>query len=176
MPDWRDEARTLLAAGFGQAESARKLGVPIERLKKWAQRAGIRTLVPKLSPVPAPALKRVPNVPTAAQILADTTVDDSKETRIAYIRRARITALAALDRAEQDAEKALQESPLLLADAKLLQAANAPGFERQDRTAPAQVLVQVGLLNVPPQAVSASASTPASLNKADAETLENHGS
>ena len=150
VTDWRHEARTLLAAGYGQRESARLLGIPEERLKKWAQRNGIAVSIQRtLANVPmSPASS--PNVPTAAQIIAESSVEDAKACRVGLIRRARTVIEAAVDRAAVDPEKALLEAPLIASEAATLQRSNAQGFERRE-AGTAGVVVNLAILDRPPQ-------------------------
>ena len=74
--DWRNEARTLIATGLGVRETARQLGLPEDRVKKWASRSGIVNEVKQARQVVASVLS--PNVPTAAEVLANLGPDSKR--------------------------------------------------------------------------------------------------
>ncbi len=159
MPDWRHEARTLLAAGYGQRESARKLGVPEDRLRKWASREGItstmKATLAKMSPVVSPREpqpgKMSPAVTTAAEIIQG---DAERLGPNARHIAARIghKALSQVERGmDVDPEAGLVQLDSALTAGKLMQTANVPGWERQQQASTginllvagnAQVLVQ----------------------------------
>lgn len=157
VPDWRHEARTLILAGMGHRETARKLGLPEDRVIQWAYRAGLAK--DRERAVSTLVSSSVIKGASAGQILADTAREDAHATRLAFIRRARVVVESAAVRAEADPEKALAEAPLLASEATTLQRANAPGFERQQEQQ-AQQVVNIALLGAELPQISVTADVP----------------
>lgn len=137
--DWRHEARTLLAAGYGQNEAARKLGVPPERLKKWAQRSGInksiQATLARVSPMMSPrdTAKLSPIVP-AATVMADDAERLGPEARHVASRIAYKSLLHVENTVDADPELGLVQLDSALTAGKLLRTANARGWEAQPAT------------------------------------------
>lgn len=150
--DWKHEARTLICAGFGVRETARKLGQDEDKVKQWAWRNGI---VAGLQKAKAEFVTKLPSVTTAAVVLADSLAENGKASQFAIAKRGKLVLEAALERAHDDPEKALQESPLIAAEVKSQQGANVPGFERQPE-ATASMVVNLALLGADPVAMDVS--------------------
>lgn len=127
--DWRHEARTLILAGMGHREAARHLGIPEERVKKWATRAGIA----KARAQAVVTINSSPGVPktTAGDVLHAELTSLGADGRL-YAARVGVGVLrhhAGVLEADPEAVSARIDEAV--GATRLLQNGNVPGWERQ---------------------------------------------
>lgn len=98
--DWREQVRTLVAAGMSVRQAARELGLPVDRVRKFAERAKLcQTVTVAMSPMS-------PAVPTAAEILSKQGPDTRVKLSIAANKKA--THLSEQDPPKIDSTELLQ--------------------------------------------------------------------
>lgn len=144
---WLD-VETMIRAGVGVRDTARRLGLSEERVKRQASRKGWCPQSPaaKLDQA-ARALVAVrtelcPQVPTAAKVLSDLLADDQRETQVSLSRAARRMARVAESAPLDQAGDALNVARLW---------EKAHRLERE--SAGPSAVVNIGLLVQPSSAV-----------------------
>jgi len=126
-PDWRHEARTLILAGMGHREAARKLGLPEDRVTKWAYRAGLAK--DRERAVSAIASTNVHKT-TAGEVLQDELMFKGGDSRLlaARIGHESLTVISKYKR-----QKLLAALPAANEAGSLLQKGNVPGWEQRQQ-------------------------------------------
>lgn len=144
--DWRHEARTLIAAGYGQRETARKLGIPEDRLRKWASRAGIRTSPQPIVTTLPRMLKASPNVTAASVIQGDAERLGPKARHLA----ARIGHASLTEIAGYKHQKLLAALPAANKAGSLMVKGNVPGWEREREAGATVGAINIALFGLAP--------------------------
>lgn len=147
IPDWRHEARTLISAGFGVRETARKLGQDEDKVKQWAWRNGI---VASLKAARAEIVTKLPSVTTAASVLADEIANNGATSRLAVSQIGARTLPYVADLALESPEMALALADQVASTVASQQRANVPGYERSESRGGSAV-VNIALLGTSPE-------------------------
>jgi hypothetical protein len=149
----------------GIRPTARALDLPVATVRDIAYRNNVK--VPDMATrlVPASTQERVQQRPAyregealstqpAHAVLTDEVASKGSRGRLAAARIGCTTLEGIADTVEAEPERGVILVDSALTAAKLMQTSNVPGFERQSDQAPAQVLVQVGLLAVAPPTIA----------------------
>lgn len=135
--DWKDEARTLISAGLGVRETARQLGLPEDRVKKWCSRTGLLKKISEARIIVSAV--RSPNVPSAEKVMQEM----PRTTKVV----ANSLALRALERLSQKDDDELLSQ--VTTDVATKWIGNAAKAGQWDTPAPATALVSLSFNSAP---------------------------
>lgn len=122
---WID-VETMIRSGVGVRETARRLGLDEERVKRQCSRKGWAPVSPAVvmqraeSTLSAARATLCPHVPTAAESLAEVNADNSRRGRAALLRYG---AKASERLADMDADEGIERAPQAASVAKVLSVA-----------------------------------------------------